>query len=375
MAALKRTLSRFVLLLAGLGAGVVGAEGVARFAEVAQGRELLFPNGDGYPADLYVMSDGIAYPNPEFSGEVRSVGYAVKPRFSPWGTRGDATPGTPAWITVGDSFTAAVQVNDPDTFSARLQSNLGTPVVNAGVDGYSTWKATMRYAQVAEHFPAEGAILGFFLGNDLFDNRNGIAPLGPDAPGASPAPGRPPLHHNDMPPLLKLSPFERFLHDNSAAWAWYTVAQRQRAAASGEDPRTRHFRDELELFGERARQLVEQEITDTRAALVQFREATQKRGHRAVVLVLPPAFTLTDEAARATLSTFGVPSRTVDLTTAHDAVLRVAQEVGLEACSPRDALVAAVNAGEAPYLLFDAHLSPRGHAIVADALAACLAPK
>lgn len=369
---LRRVAARFGLVLAGLAVGALAAEGVARFARVDRGRELLFPNVDGYPAGLYVQADGVTYPNPAFNGEVRSVGYSVRPTFSPWGTRGATKPGATSWIAVGDSFTVALQVEDDETFAARLAERIGVDVVNAGADGYSTWKATMRYAQVSATFPSEGVILGFFLGNDFFDNRRPLDPLGPENPGRSPLPGAQPLDPAPLLSTMRPTPFQRWLHDNSAAHAWYTVWKKQRDIAAGRDRQSAHFKDELSLFTERAPDLVRNELVNTRAALSQLRDAAAKRGDRAVVLVLPPSFALTEASMRGTLTAFDVPFRAVDLTTAHDAVMREAAALGLEACSPREALVAADVAGERPYLLFDAHLSARGHEIVADVLAECI---
>ncbi|HKO02926.1 MAG TPA: hypothetical protein VJ032_14605, partial [Thermoanaerobaculia bacterium] len=51
-------------------------------------------------------------------------------------------------LAVGDSFTEAAQVNDDDAFTARLQTLLGIPVLNAGVAAQSPADYVLRAPQL-----------------------------------------------------------------------------------------------------------------------------------------------------------------------------------------------------------------------------------
>jgi lysophospholipase L1-like esterase len=68
-------------------------------------------------------------------------------RMAPAGTP-VAVPG-PAILAAGDSFTYGAEVDDADTWPVALQSLLGQPVVNAGVNGYGLDQIVLRAEKVA----------------------------------------------------------------------------------------------------------------------------------------------------------------------------------------------------------------------------------
>lgn len=372
MAERPRWLARSALVLGGLMAGLLLAEWAGRFAGVSGGNQLLFPSVDLYPRDLYVDADGLNVPNPKFVGTVRSLDYAVPIHFSEWGTRGE-NPSTegPRWIAVGDSFTLALQVSESDTFVAKLSEKLNVEIINAGVDGYSTREASVRLAQLALTFPPKAVVLAFFTGNDLADNLRAIRRT-PTNPGRSPSPGGPDFPVHPTPPPLKLNFVELFLREHSVLFAHYLVWDKQQKIASGRDRRSKHFRDELEIFGPLVRQKLAHDMPATNAALAQFAATATRAGAATTyVVVLPPAFGLDPEVARVTLRTFGVEGEP-DVNTAYEAILAAVSETGMLPCDARPELRATYEAGKNPYFLFDAHLTAEGHTAVANAIFRCV---
>lgn len=368
--------ARAALMMGGLIAGLLAAESLGRLAGPSGGNQLLFPTVDLYPRDLYVDADGLNIPNPKFAGTVRSLDYAVPVRFSEWGTRG-ANPTTegPRWIVVGDSFTLALQVPDEGTFVAKLSKVLKIEVINAGVDGYSTYEAAVRLAQLSVPFPPKAVVLAFFTGNDLADNLR-PSRRSPGSPGRSPSPGGPNFPVHRSPPPLRLNAFELFLREHSVLFAHYLVWEKQQKIASGKDPRSKHFKDELEIFGPMVHEKLAHDMPATNAALAEFATTALRVGAaNTYVVVLPPAFGLDAEVARKTLRAFGVNSDHAskpDVDTAYDAVLSAVRENGMVPCDARPELRAALAGGQNPYFLFDAHLTAAGHTAVADAISRCV---
>ncbi|MFK7739236.1 MAG: SGNH/GDSL hydrolase family protein [Planctomycetota bacterium] len=98
-----------------------------------------------------------------------TLGYAPEPGFrsrdNHWGTQvsinaqglrengGDTRrPNGPAIACVGDSFTFGDQVDDGDTWPARLEQLLEQPVHNGGVFGYSLTQTVLRGEQLLERY-------------------------------------------------------------------------------------------------------------------------------------------------------------------------------------------------------------------------------
>ncbi len=178
-ARLRKLLLRLGLVVGGCAFGGLVAELVARTQSASPGEELLFRAPDGALRGMYQPDPGLlTITVPWFTGSISGPGYTVDVRIDGHGMRA-APEGSPAaapsqtgpvWLAVGDSFTLSLQVAAADTFESRLGVLLGAPVLNAGIDGYSTWQATGRYQQVDAAVGSEVILLTYFLGNDLNDN-------------------------------------------------------------------------------------------------------------------------------------------------------------------------------------------------------------
>jgi tetratricopeptide (TPR) repeat protein len=85
-------------------------------------------------------------------------------------------PGHRRILFLGDSFTMAGQLPEEDTFVhrvgdlLRLDPGVDVEVVNAGVNGYSTYQEMVLYKRHRRALRPDTVVLCFFLGNDFRDN-------------------------------------------------------------------------------------------------------------------------------------------------------------------------------------------------------------
>jgi hypothetical protein len=374
----RRTwLRRAGLVLGGLLVGLLLAEAVGRIDGLALGNDLVFMAPMSYPQDIYVQGGGMNYPNPAFTGTIHSFGYSVSPRFTAWGTRGpEPTRGGRTWLSLGDSFTIALQVEEEQTYSALLARSEGVQVLNAGVDGYSTWKEGVRAVQLGRNFPPEVVIFAFFTGNDFFDNRQAGSPAIGQVP---PGPGEAGAPKFSLPRVgvtgAKLPVWAHFIRDHSVLAAHYWSWSETRRARSGVSPNARRFRDELRLFTTEGPGRAGPDVASTEAALQYAKAAGDWLHARTVVAVIPPALVMDDDVATRTFRSVGLDDATPDLDSAQKLAVDAARKAGVEVCDLLPALRAASNAGENPYLPFDGHLSFRGHEVVAAEIQRCTAAR
>ena len=346
-------LKRVALVVGGLVVGLLASEGVARLMDPSGGAELLFNAPDAMPSGLYTPDPVLRkVPTPGFSGELAALDYRVPIEINSLGLRGPEPGGSACQVVVGDSFALSLQVPLEQTFEAHAERALGCPVWNAGVDGYSTWQASGRYARLADDPGVDGVVLLYFLGNDWNDNTH-LTRGFPDAPA---------------PPVMEPPPMEgssRWLFQHSAIYAHVRVAKRRQQVASGHD--IANWRGELSLFHEDGDFHPVRDAT--RDALKELRDFTASKGDELVVLVAPPAFQIHSERAEGTMEMVGLDPARMDLDRPRRELLGILDELGMEACDPTDDLLAA---GEDVYFRYDGHWNARGHQIVGERLAACL---
>ncbi|RME26088.1 MAG: hypothetical protein D6798_07350 [Deltaproteobacteria bacterium] len=366
---LRRILGRLALAAGGLVAGVALAEIGARLIHPAGNADLLFNAPDTTPRGLYLVDhELLLVPAPGFSAVSRGLDHRVPLRINSVGVRGPE-PGEKRgerWLAIGDSFTLATQVAEADTFEQRLAALLSAPdarveVFNAGVDGYSTWQATGRYTRLDGTLQADGALLTFFLGNDLQDNER-FPMLLPDAR----------RHPEGVPiPRPTTAPWTAWLTRNSYLYAHYRVWNRARALRGGRDPFRQQWRDELSIFTTGGRGRLQGLLPSTRRALQQLRDRVQRAGDRLMVAVAPPAFVVDRERVAPTFEVVGLDPATADLDAPGAAVLSTLSALHIPACDLTPALRAGART-DRMYLTYDGHWTPQGHAVVAEALATCM---
>lgn len=369
----RAALGKAALLLGGLALGVAVAEGLARLVQPAGHADLLFDAPDASPQDLYVIDpELVLVPRASFSDTIRSQGYSVPLAFDAAGLRvdpsaqgpADAGPGGPqTWAAAGDSFTLAVQVPLAETFAHRLGVQTGRRVLNLGVDGYSTWQASRRAARVDATHDTAGVLLTFFLGNDLQDNERfpHILRTVEGRTAGEPIP-RPPV-----------PAWEALLLRHSAVFAHVRVWSRARGLRSGADPARGRWREELAIFSSEGQGTLQRLMPATRRALTEARAAAAARGDALMVALAPPAFGVHPERLASTFEVVGLDPAQATPDAPRDAVARELRALGVPTCDLTPPLRAAAGAGQALYFTYDGHWTAAGHAVVAEAIAACLA--
>jgi hypothetical protein len=83
--------------------------------------------------------------------------------------------GIPRVVVLGDSFMEAFSVDSGETFYSQLAGHLreaGKPleVINLGVGGYGTLQEYLVYMAVGRRYRPDVVVLGFYFGNDLYNN-------------------------------------------------------------------------------------------------------------------------------------------------------------------------------------------------------------
>ncbi|MCP4804776.1 MAG: hypothetical protein GY913_30170 [Proteobacteria bacterium] len=363
-------IARSGLVLGGLVAGVLLAEGGARLIAPSPAAELLAePTRDATPG-LYVQDPVLQHvPLPGYDGEWASAGGSIRVRVAPEGYRGGPpAPDKPVWWAVGDSFTLGVQVSEEDSFQQAAGDALGVSMLNGGVDGYSTWQALFRYQDLDEQLDGDGVVYVLFLGNDLTDNevypRLTRLPQRPD--GGYDRPTRQTGQRLDaMGTYTPPTAWDR-LSSRSVFLAAIDVAQKRKDVENIERISQR-FRRELRPFTVQGEGDLNDLLDRLEAALRDFQSVTNERGDELLVAVAPPAWAMDPERAAATAQELGLEGD-LALDAPRQGVLERLERLGIASCDLHPSLEGHPGA----YLKYDGHWSVEGHALVGDALADCL---
>lgn len=351
-----RRAGRALLALAGLIVALCTVELVARTRVGLPNAWMLVGTPAWYDTGIFQPDRELMQVlRPGAVGHFRTPEFHTTVRISATGHRGEGLGAREAGelriLAVGDSFTLAAQVEEEDSFAARVAQQLAATlqrpvrVVNAGVDGYGTGQAARYARRLAAQVQPDLILLTFFLGNDLGDNRS----FRPDTYADQAAP---------LPSLL--SPADR-------RWGWSAVylhwSAWQRSRRLAQDPAMNHHRSQVRLFAARADLRSEAEATG--AALQELSAVARELGVPARIALAPPAFALRDEDTARALEMFGLPDSPDP--TAPARLVAGLIPAGIPALDLRPALVAAEEEGRT-YFIFDGHWNRHGHEAVADAL-------
>lgn len=370
----RRLVGRLALVAASLVVACGLAEVGARWLAPLAAEDLLAGSSEGATPGLY-QSDPLllTVPVPGHRSTWVSAGGAVALRVSDGGWRGgEPVPGRPVWLAVGDSFTMAVQVPEADSFVHLLGERRGLSILNAGVDGYSTWQSLFRYLELDARVQAQGALYTLFLGNDLTDNQSWLGLARQQwEPGVRLAPVRPQgggeVWGEARPPTL----WTRLAARSVLVGAW-RVSARRRLVEEGRDPNVRRFQQELWPFTVEGRPDRENLLRVMEGALTQLRDDLHQRGDSLFVAVAPASFQLDPLRAQQTLDAIGLGDRQLELDAPRQGVLMLLDRLDIAHCDLQPALQASIAGGGSPYLRFDGHWSAAGHRVVAQALDACM---
>jgi lysophospholipase L1-like esterase len=176
MAAMKRWLGNLTALGVGLVMSVGAAELMLRLVGLQYPSFYRLDPQRGY--GLRPGASGLW--SREGHGQVRinAAGFRGAP------TRVEPQPGRLRLAVLGDSFTEALQLDEPNTLVGQLQRQLsvarqcrlkvghpdGVEVLNFGVGGYGTAQAWLTWRHLARSYRPDLVLLLVYPGNDLNDN-------------------------------------------------------------------------------------------------------------------------------------------------------------------------------------------------------------
>jgi hypothetical protein len=133
-------------------------------------------------------------------------------RINRHGLRGDDVPyertGAFRVLVLGDSFTAAIQVDEQETFAKRLERRLAgslesrVEVLNAGVSAWGTDNELEFYRHEGVKYRPDLVLLAFDTSNDVFESTRGLVgtdPFFPDKPYYVHEHGHVALRHSPLP--------------------------------------------------------------------------------------------------------------------------------------------------------------------------------
>jgi len=341
------------------------------FAELAfrtmgpQGGEFVLDATLGFfSPELYVQDEVlISRLAPSVDVEIQAIEYRTRVQTNSLGVRGpelqEMLPGDLRFLLLGDSFTLGTQVDYEDTVGEKLEPILReragrrVSIVNAGVDGYGTQQAVGWMDRLVRDVDPDGAILLFYLGNDLRDN----ARLPERLMGTVVL----------QDPVKELTPAQR---EARTGWARrfqiYAHLQRHLALrAWATDFRIQEYRDEILPFTEGGN--LADLLPPTRVALQRFQDRCLRSQLICIVGLIPPAYAIDTKRTAATFKAFGLDPSLSQLDGPAQAVLKVIP-TGLAAVDLTPALREKVTL-EPLYYTFDPHWTPAGHAQAAEGLA------
>ncbi|MCB9743442.1 MAG: hypothetical protein H6741_25060 [Alphaproteobacteria bacterium] len=362
--------ARPALALVGLGLALGLAEGFARLrGPDGLGFMLLDAPGAGMESVLEPDPERLWRTRPGADVQVRGLEYSAEVRINALGLRGpELGPPDPQGMRVlalGDSFTLAAQVPEAQSYAALLGPALSealgrrVEVLNGGVDGYGTQQATLTARAVLPRAPAQGLVLFFFLGNDFWENAHFAERKAAEGAGG------------EKKKKASGSALHGALARHSALYAWFSVSLA--AWRGGGDPeRAARYQQELSAYTDPA--VLEAWAPATRTALVELRDLCRRRQLRCAVAAIPPAFVVHDERVASTFEVFGLDPEAADLARPARA-LAEAMPGDLQLIDLTEDLRAAAGQGRALYFIYDGHLQPEGHRVVAGAVADALAQR
>ena len=352
--------------LIGIGSliGIVGGEITARLISPNKSADLLFNSPDSSPMGLYVLDQQVRLkPSPNFKAKVRSLDYNVSLRTNEIGLRGPPLSEISGeqWLSLGDSFTMSVQVDEEESFQNILGGNKSVHIWNGGVDGYSTWQATKRLQQLTSQIKVSHLILTFFTGNDFQDNERYLAMKNIRIPGKD----------GDPIPRQKVSWWTSFLLRTSFVYAHYRIWEKQQAIEQGKDHSRQNWQDELKIFSKRGSGRLQQLRQQSKQALTELKKVTAQKNISLTVAVAPPAFVIDTERINPTFTLVGLPLTEQAIDAPQQEILSILKELGIRSCDLTNTLREAEKTGNT-YFTYDGHWTPHGHKTVAAQLEKCV---
>jgi len=140
------------------------------FLEV--GLRVLYPTPFGFVKGGVVADGELCYRLPsDFSAVVNTFNppYRTKYTTTTFGSRTAEMyeEGLPVILMLGDSFTLGIQVQDDETFAARVAQSTKVNVLNYGTLGYNPYQYLLLLNKTMREFPVRFVVVNLYVSNDV----------------------------------------------------------------------------------------------------------------------------------------------------------------------------------------------------------------
>lgn len=301
--------------------------------------------------ELYTLRRGYYFNRPNLTSRLESKEFSVDYLTNNDGFRIGRSQQTGVsfdsvdWLFIGDSFTQAAQVNFDDMFTSLLyRTSPDRIIANVGVSGFGLPEELALYKDLGRRLRPKTVFLQLSAFNDFVNVRE---------------------HRMSAAAFLSNhSAFARFLLQN-------LTYKNPAALPLGRWTEPFHpTQQENTDFNVFYKHSSENKDTDLRAFaeyLRAFAEAVASDGARLVIVLLPTKEQISYRYLKEVVDAFGLDVSLLDFERPARLVRSVAAPLGL---SVLDLSLEFGRAEEDPFLVYDEHMSPAGHRILANAIAA-----
>lgn len=312
---------------------------------------------------LFARDDRIGHVlKPGATARFSTVEFTTDIRINDAGVRDDEfgpkPPGETRIVILGDSLVMAVQVPLSDTFGKRLEQRLNTDrrdrpryrVINAGVQGYGPVEERLFFEKIAPRLEPDLVIVGVYVGNDAIEASDSAPKIHEDPASADEAGDRAAQRLRRLVRRSIVLQIARLRAQMLAA---------RLGTPTPERPLLTYLADEPGI--------VRRGLEITAECLDQIKKNASKDGAKVVILLLPARFQVDDaDYARLAAIVAGAGGH-LERDAASARFGTALQKVGVPMFDP---LPVFRRASDSPRLYFQttAHLTPRGHDVLAGGL-------
>lgn len=362
----RRVFANLALLSASIAVSLLLAEGLVRLV-APQALIVIRP-------DIWMPAEGVAWRNrPDVDTRINTGEREVRWRTDAQGFRVGATAAAAPEVTLvalGDSFLAAMQVEDEETMvrllETRLSSRSGKPVriVNAGVEGWGPNQYRNEMQRILDTSRVDGVLVFLYLGNDI--GRTVVDRFPPRKPIER--------HVLRVPRSLAAEelvnaiayPVNDFLEVRSHLFILARTRLKFLLMRLG---LTAYYFPRTLLVSEASSTA----WSTTAGILKTMADRAATRQCRAIFVLIPSLEEADPAEARTTAKNFGIPPESFDVDQAHRRLGEEMERRGLAVVDATPALRAAVAAGTPDvYGAVDTHLGKAGHRVVAETMEAAV---
>ncbi len=262
-------------------------------------------------------------------------------------------------MTIGDSFTFGMGVEDDETFGALLGDIRGGTALNGGLPGTGVPDLVDWYERHGRRLAPEVLLLAVFVGNDLADARPDRGDIrivdGLVTPADTPAGFRAWLfRHSDLFRLVKNaagSPALSGLRDTLGLPEPWVI---------------RNLRLEFSIYATEPSPELREAERSTDRALGRLTELCAQDGTRLVAVLVPARVQLVPAAWDASLSMLGLDPRTHDPDHPGRVFARLLDRHSIPWLDLSPAFAAAIERGNELYYRKDRHWTAAGHALASE---------